>query len=200
MCVCVCAPPMILCKSMGSRGVEDKEKRGLRSHLWKLVVGGGHLHILMQLGGERETDSFFFFFFSSPLSLSLQYAQWSFSLISPFFAAAAPTIISSFLFTRHIHPYFWHFCPSFPKRRKIPGRGSAGCEGGGGRHGRIYMTISSLQYGSPAAIFHRTKGGQHQRERERGQPVQHTHSKSEIIINRIGYINWKNPLRLAQHI
>ena len=69
MCVCVCAPPMILCKSMGSRGVEDKEKRGLRSHLWKLVVGGGHLHILMQLGGERETDSFFFFFFSSPLSL-----------------------------------------------------------------------------------------------------------------------------------
>ena len=58
VCVCVCAPPMILCKSMGSRGVEDKEKRGLRSHLWKLVVGGGHLHILMQLGGrERRTPS-----------------------------------------------------------------------------------------------------------------------------------------------
>ena len=187
--MCVCAPPMILCKSMGSRGVEDKEKRGLRSHLWKLVVGGGHLHILMQLGGrERRTPSSS----SSSRPHSLSLSSICTMVFFPYFAlfcCCGPTIISSFLFTRHIHPYFWHFCPSFPKRRKIPGRGSAGCEGGGGRHGRIYMTISSLQYGSPAAIFHRTKGGQHQRERERGQPVQHTHSKSEIIINRIGYIN-----------
>ena len=53
------------------------------------------------VGGERETDSFFFFFFSSPLSLSLQYAQWSFSLISPFFAAAAQPLsaLSSLLDT-----------------------------------------------------------------------------------------------------
>ena len=201
MCVCVCAPPMILCKSMGSRGVEDKEKRGLRSHLWKLVVGGGHLHILMQLGGrERRTPS------SSSssrphslsLSLSLQYAQWSFSLISPFFAAAAPTIISSFLFTRHIHPYFWHFCPSFPKRRKIPGRGSAGCEGGGGRHGRIYMTISSLQYGSPAAIFHRTKGGQHQREREGAVGPAHTlQIRNNHQQNRLHKLKKSSPSRPA---
>lgn len=59
------------------------------------------------------------------LSPSLQYSQWSL-FFSPYFALfffrllMAPTIITIFLFSRHIYPYFWHFYPAFPKKNPPP--------------------------------------------------------------------------------
>ena len=187
--ICMCRW-MILCKShgcgFGPRGRREgwcpgllaptdkerkREKKGNRegeracnifflSHLWKLVVGGGHLHILMLHSGEGyivpppqsldvagNTPPPLVVFLSS---ICTMVRLFLFPLFRPFLLWP-PTIISSLLFTRHIYPYFWHFCPSFPKkipqiRKKKKKRGSTGCGGGGRTHPSqcIYMTIFSL--------------------------------------------------------
>lgn len=95
------------------------------------------------------------------LSPSLQYSQWSL-FFSPYFALfffrllMAPTIITIFLFSRHIYPYFWHFYPAFPKKNPPPPEEETkregvfqhththtGCEGWRGwrgfRHGCIFL-------------------------------------------------------------
>ena len=199
MCVCVCAPPMILCKSMGSRGVEDKEKRGLRSHLWKLVVGGGHLHILMQLGGrERRTPS------SSSSSRPHSLSSICTMVFFPYFAlfcCCGPNHYQLFpLYSTH-SSVFLAFLPLFSEKKKNPRPGVRRMWGWRGSPWTyLYDNLLSTIW-QPCSHFPPDQGWPaSERERERGQPVQHTHSKSEIIINRIGYINWKNPLRLAQHI
>lgn len=68
----------------------------------------------------------------------------------------APTIITIFLFSRHIYPYFWHFYPAFPKKNPPPPEEETkregvfqhththtGCEGWRGwrgfRHGCIFL-------------------------------------------------------------
>lgn len=183
---------MILCKShgcgFGPRGRREgwcpgllaptdkerkREKKGNRegeracnifflSHLWKLVVGGGHLHILMLHSGEgyivppnlwtllethHHPSSFF----------SLQYAQWSVSSFFPYFAlfcsglrplSALSSLLVTFIRISGIFvPLFRRKIPQIrKKKKKKKKRGSTGCGGGGRTHPSqcIYMTIFSL--------------------------------------------------------